>query len=74
MDLGGARKFGRDVAVSVVANVLTLLVVYLGAVAGGYLKVNRWLISLSVLITTVTVATLLADAVLRRLWRRRRTR
>jgi hypothetical protein len=74
MDVHEARKFGRDVAANVLANVLTLLVVYLGAVAGGYLKANSWLIGVSVLITTVTLATLLADAGLRRLRQRVRPR
>ncbi len=68
----GWRRLARDVGVNVTANLIAAAIIYLLAVAGGYLNANRWIIAgiLTFPIILVTVAVMLYIVVLANRWGR----
>jgi glucose-6-phosphate-specific signal transduction histidine kinase len=59
----GWRKLARDVGVNVVANLLAAAVIYMAAVAGGYLQSNEGLMKFALLLVLTAVFVLAVTAV-----------
>src|SRR5262249_38301766 len=57
-----ARKFAYDVGVNILANLVAAAVIYLAAVAGGYISKSPYLLAASVVLTDVAIVFALSVA------------